>query len=244
MSVVSSVVESALNTALTVGTAALHTLSPDNYEYYMCSLELLNADGDQEGFMSFVVMPNNLSETTTPIQSQTKTKNGFVTLINGSFAPVTINLQGTFGRKFRLVTDIIDPNSSSKDFFNGNIGKLLGSTVSIKSGYGLTRVLQYILKAANELDKNGRPRILLFNNWAFNTAYVVDVMSYSFSQSTENNMLWFYQVQLKGIAPADSIQKTSQSNGNMLSSIKSNAIAQGLSNIISSVTRTASWSYI
>lgn len=244
MSAITSVIENTLNAAMTVGKAALHAMAPDNYEYYMCSLELIDCSGNQVGFISFVVMPNNITESTTPIQTQTKTKNGMVTLFNNSFAPVNISLQGTFGRKFKIVTDMVDPSEKGKNFFNSNIGKIAGIGIAVKSGYGLTRVLQYILKKTNELDTQGRPYILLFNNYSFNSSYVVDVMSYSFNQSIENNMLWFYELQLKAIAPGSAVRSSKQNNAQLLKVVASNAIAQGLTNVINDVKRNNTLKYV
>ena len=244
MSAITSVIENTLNAAMTVGKAALHAMAPDNYEYYMCSLELIDCSGNQVGFISFVVMPNNITESTTPIQTQTKTKNGMVTLFNDSFAPVNISLQGTFGRKFKIVTDMVDPSEKGNNFFNDNIGKIAGVEIAIKSGYGLTRVLQYILKKTNELDTQGRPYILLFNNYSFNSSYVVDVMSYSFNQSIENNMLWFYELQLKAIAPGSAVRSSKQNNAQLLKVVASNAIAQGLTNVINDVKRNNTLKYV
>lgn len=244
MSSADSIRENALNAIMTVGRAALHATAPDNYEYYMCSLELIDYMKEQVGFISFVVMPNNISESTTPIQTQTKTKNGMVTLFNDSFAPVTISVQGTFGRKFRIIANMTDPSERGKNFFNGNLGKITGVNTAVKSGYGLTRVLQYILKKTNELDSQGRPYILLFNNYSFNTSYVVDVISYSFTQSVENNMMWFYDFQLKAIAPGSAIKSKKQNNAQLLKSVASNAIAQGLTNVINDVKRNNSMKYV
>lgn len=244
MSLITSATRNNLNVAMTVSRAALHTISPDNYEYYMCSLELIDCSGNQVGFISFVVMPNNITETTTPIQSQTKTNSGLVTLFNDSFAPVNISLQGTFGRKFKIVTEIENPNEKSNNFFSGNFGKIRGVDVALKSGYGLTRVLKYILQKANELDNYQRPYILLFNNYAFNSSYVVDVMNYSFNQSIENNMLWFYEIQLKAIAPGNAVRSSKQINSKSLRSISSNAIAQGITNVINDVKRNNIFRYV
>lgn len=244
MSAVDSVRANALNAIMTVGRAALHATAPDNYEYYMCSLELIDRYGEQVGFISFVIMPNNITESTTPIQTQTKTKNGMVTLFNDSFAPVSISVQGTFGRKFRIVANMTDPNEKGKNFFNGNLGKVAGINTAVKSGYGLTRVLQYILKKTNELDAQGRPYILLFNNYSFNTSYVVDVMSYSFTQSVENNMLWFYEFQLKAVAPGSAVKSRKPNNAQLLKTVASNTIAQGLTNVLNDVKRNNLFKYV
>lgn len=240
---INSSIGNALNAAMTVGSAALHMIAPDNYEYYMCSLEVIDCNRKQIGFISFIVMPNNISESRTPIQTQTKTKNGLVTLFNDSFNPVIISLQGTFGRKFRIVTNLTDP-SEKKSFFDGNVGKILGTNIMIKSGYGLSKLLKFILDKSNEVDKDGRPYLLLFNNYAFNTSYVVDVVSYTFNQSIENNMMWYYDFQLKATAPGSAVQTKKQSNAQLLKTVASNAIAQGLSNVINDVKRNNSLKYI
>ena len=225
-----------------IGESALHMLAPDNFEYYQCSLELLDVEKNQVGFISFVVMPNNISESRAPIQTQVKTRSGVVTNFNDSFAPVNITLQGTFGRRFRIVTGIVDPSPKRwngwGNFFNGNMGKaMFGFETAYKSGYGLTKVLKFILEKANELDSKGRPYILLYNNYAFNTSYVVDVVNSSFNQSIENNRLWFYEISLKAVAPASAVQTEGQRNAKLLKMVASNAIAQGLSNVVKDVKR-------
>lgn len=248
MNAVTSTVSNTLNAAMTVGKAALHAAAPDNYEYYLCSLELLSSNADRIGFISFIVMPNNISESTQPIQTQTKTKSGLITLFNDSFCPVSISLQGTFGRKFRLVTGLVDPADASdkkwKNFLNGNFGKIKDFTIGVKSGYGMTRVLKYILERANTLDDNSRPYILLYNNYSFNSSYVVDVINYSFNQSTENNMLWFYNLQLKAVAPGSAVKTNKQNMGSLLAAVASNAIAQGLTKLVNDVKRNNTFKYI
>lgn len=243
-----SVVSNALNAAITLGKSALHTLMPDNYEYYMCSLELRDYSKNKIGFISFIVMPNNLSESRQPIQTQTKTKNGIVTLFNDSFTPVNIAIQGTFGRKFRLVSGLIDPMDASDkkitNFLNGNWVRIKNMTVGAKSGYGLTKVLKYILDKSLEVDSNNHPYVLVFTNYSFHTSYVVDLINYSFSQSTENNMMWFYDIQLKGIAPGSAIKTAGQSNGSLLQSVASNAICQGLTKVVNDVKRNNILKYI
>ena len=242
-------ITNAMSIVESIGESALHMLAPDNYEYYMCSLELLDCDKKQIGFISFVVMPNNISESGAPIQTQTKTKSGIVTMFNDSFSPVNITLQGTFGRRFRIVTGMVDPVSKDrsgwKNFFNGNMGKAVFSfETAYTGGYGLTKILQHIIKKANELDANGRPYILLYNNYAFNTSYVVDVVNSSFNQSIDNNRMWFYELSLKAVAPGDAVQSVKARNVKQLKQVASNVIAQGLSNIVKDVKRNNDLSFI
>ena len=242
-------ITSALSVAESVGESALHMLAPDNYEYYQCSLELLDVEKNQVGFNSFVVMPNNISESRPTLQTQVKTNSGIVTTFNDSFTPVNITLQGTFGRRFRIVTGIVDPSPKRwngwGNFFNGNMGKAaFGFETAYKSGYGLTKVLKYILEKSTKLDSRGRPYILLYNNYAFNTSYVVDVVNSSFNQSIENNRLWFYEISLKAVAPGSAVQTEGKKNAKLLKTVASNAIAQGLSNIVGDVKRNNNLTFI
>ena len=77
----SNVATSGINTAYqsvfdslaTMGRAGIHALAPDNFEYYGCSLELLDSNGNIVGLIDFAVMPNNIVETKTTMMQITKT---------------------------------------------------------------------------------------------------------------------------------------------------------------------------
>ena len=105
-------------------------------------------------------------------------------------------------------------------------------------------MLKYILEKSTELDSRGRPYILLYNNYAFNTSYVVDVVNSSFNQSIENNRLWFYEISLKAVAPGSAVQTSGKKNAKLLKTVASNAIAQGLSNIVGDVKRNNNLTFI
>ena len=239
---VNSVVENASEAIVTIGKSALHALAPDNFEYYMCSLELLDSSGNTKGFMTFSVMPNNILESETQIATITKTRSGVVNLFNSTFVPKDISIQGTFGRKFRLLLGNKEPeNVSAIPFFGGNLGfDIMGGDVLIKTGYGLVRMLESMIKESWRLDDKKNPCILIFNNYAFNTSYVVEVLQRSYSQSVENNMLWYYSLEMKAVAPASAVKRT---NGNtdtssFITSVASGAIAKGIGGILKDVTRS------
>lgn len=221
-----------------VGRSALHAVAPDDIEYYLCSLELVDSDLNRHGFISFVVMPDQLSENHQPIQTVTKTHQGIITTFNDSFAPVDISCAGTFGRKFRIISGIRDVAGSSKTtaLLNLNLGAIKGfklGTVDfgVKSGYGLTKILEHILSTANHTADNGRPYFLLYKNYSFNTQYVVDVVSYSFSQSLASNMMWNYQFQLRGVAKDLHITQKDDLV-KKLKTVSGTAISNGLTKII------------
>ena len=223
-------IQQTLDAVLTFGKSAVHTIMPDDYEFYLCSLELYNSKKIRVGFISFVVMPDQIAESHSPIQTEVKTHGGIVTVINTTCAPVDISLAGTFGRKWRLVSNFQDPTKKKNGFLNLNFGKILGMEVGVKSGYGLVKLLDKILQKSQELDDYGKPHFLTFNNYSFNTAYIVNVSNYTYSQSYEQNMIWNYQLNLRAVGyKPSSINK----KGNLLGTVASNAISSGLTKIIS-----------
>jgi hypothetical protein len=53
-----------LNLLATVGRAAIHSQFPDDFEYYLCALELVRTDDSTtEEFLVFPVMPSMISVT-------------------------------------------------------------------------------------------------------------------------------------------------------------------------------------
>lgn len=222
-----------MNALITVGKSAVHTIIPDEYEYYLCSLELYDSVHTKVGYISFVIMPDQISESHSPIQNIVKTHGGIVTVINPTFAPIDISLTGTFGRKWRLVSNYKDPTKKRSDFSNLNSGKMLNMSIGVKSGYGLTKVLEKILNESSNLDSLGKPHTLIFNNYAFNTSYVVNVMNFSFSQSTEQNMVWAYSVSLRAVGHKPIYTK--ETAGGFLGKVASNAIAGGLTKLCTSM---------
>lgn len=238
---VNSVVENTREAVMTFGKAALHTLAPDNFEYYMCSLELLDSYGYSKGFIYFAVMPDNILENRTQIATITKTNKGVSTLFNDTFVPRDISIQGTFGRKFRLLLGMKESeNVSSIPYFSGNLGiNVLENDTLIKTGYGLTKMLKNMIESSTKLDDMGNPCVLIFNNYALNTHYVVEVMQDSYSQSVENNMIWYYSLEMKAVAPADAVKRKENKNVKFLTSVASNSIAKSISNILKDISRSS-----
>lgn len=220
-----------IDSVLEVGKSALHVLIPDDYEYYLCSLELYDSNFKKEGFLSFVVMPDQIMENHTPIQTMTKTHGGIVTTFNPTFAPIDISFSGTFGKKFRMVTNVVQDPTKKKggNLLNLNLGKLGNVGIGVKSGYGLTKVLEHILRMANKTDGNNKPYFLIFNNYAFNTSYVVNVVNFQFTQSYEQNMIWHYNVTLKAVGRKP---KKLNKKWNLLGQVASNSISNGLTKTI------------
>lgn len=228
-----------------VGRAGLHVLGPDNFEYYMCSFSLRNRNMEEVAYMSFPVMPNNIMESQQAVASITKTNNGIVTQFNSSFNPKDISIQGTFGRKLRLILGNKEfvPQAAAgfamaQKFFNGNIGingGIAGTDILIKTGFGLTKMMQRILDAAYSGDEDG-PYIIVFTNYAFNTSYVVEPLQRSFSQSTENNMLWYYNVEMKAVADWSDLSM-GENIGKFMGQVAANAVSNTLTKVLNSAIR-------
>ncbi len=236
---VDAVYENVKNVAANIGQAALHSLAPDDFEYYLCSLELLDSTGNTKGFMFFTVMPNNITESKIQIASITKTNKGISTLFNSTFVPRDISIQGTFGRKIRLLVGIKEPQNVSKiPFFSGNLGLNVEGDSVIKTGYGLVKMMKSIIDESFKVDKNGNACILIFNNYAFNTHYVVEVMQSAFSQNIENNMLWYYNLEMKAVAPASAVKMQNQDGDKRyFERVAANAIAKGIGDLLNDISR-------
>lgn len=240
---VNSIRENVISVVDTLGRAALHAMAPDNFEYYMCSLELLDSSKSTKGFMTFAVMPNNILETKTEIATINKTNRGVVTTFNSSFVPRDISIQGTFGRKLRLIIGAKEPSNGDKTWFgnlmsSGNLGfNMMGGGVLVKTGYGLTKMLKKIVDTAYTLDENGKPHTLIWTNYALNTSYVVEILQSSYSQTYENNMLWYYNLEMKAVAPASAIK--TENFGGFMKGVAANSIGNAIKNLLGDVTRSA-----
>lgn len=238
-----NVAQQVIDSAMSVGKAALHAVMPDDIEYYLCSLELVNCKDERVGFLSFSVMPEQINENHTPIQTMVKTNNAVVTNFNSSFAPIDISISGTFGRKFRLLLDykdpkdVLTPGGASMQSISLDFGTIAGVSSGVKSGYGMTKILEHILRGANNVDVNGKPYYLKFCNYSLNTAYIVDVVNFSFSQSMANNCMWNYSFTLRAVADLRKYNSSKNKLKELLPQVASNSIASGLTNIVNGMTR-------
>ena len=121
---------------------------------------------------------------------------------------------------------------------SGNLGfNMLGGDVLVKTGYGLTKMLKKIVDTAYTLDENGKPHTLIWTNYAFNTSYVVEILQSSYSQTYENNMLWYYNLEMKAVAPASAIK--TENFGGFMKRVAANSIGNAIGNLLRDVTRSA-----
>lgn len=184
--------------------AYINSLYPDEFEYYLCSFELMNDVGVVEQVLIFPVMPDSIQESRTSLVNVKKTMSSVVSLTNNTFAPTTVNITGSFGKKLRI---LLGPKqtTASAFYFEKQI-KVANETIElnaeIKSGYGVTKKLEQMIKKSQREEGY----LLFFYNLALNNNYLVEVTDMSFQQSMENNMLWNYSLSMKSLANAEDVR--------------------------------------
>lgn len=192
-----------------IGRAGVHSLYPDEFEYYACALELTSSNGDTEEFFVFPVMPDSLEENSVVNTNIKKTGYGVVSLHNTSFIPFPIKLSGSFGRKLRIIlggTEFSNSGFSFEKFKNDPLEQAAAIfNTNVKSGYGAIKVLERIVKKSLVNDRYGLPRRLFFYNLALNSNYLVEYINLTKTQSVGSNMIWRYSLDLKAIAPATQV---------------------------------------
>jgi hypothetical protein len=189
-----------------VGRSALHTQYPDDIEFYLVALELLDSKNKTLDLLIFPINPQSLTITNNNITNVEKTFSGISVVKNPTFVPIDISLKGTFGRKMRFLLGRNKIEASAFNFgkkfskYRDNYKKTVLNATA-KTGYGVCKILEGIHNDSVGLDEYGNSRKVYFYNLAFNSSFQVEMMSLTFEQSYESNMIWNYTLQLKAIAP-------------------------------------------
>lgn len=206
-----------LNLLSTLGKSGLNLLHPNEFELYLCALELTDQNGNTLKYFVFPVMPSGIDENLPQLTNIKKTMAGVTVLSSPTFNPTDISLAGNFGRKFKVLlgTDATELISSFTTA-DGSLTKqsVLGGAANffdnrIKTGYGCIKILQDIIEQSQQVDSKGIRR-LIFYNLALGNSYLVKAINLRFSQSQESNMIWNYNLQLKSIAPLSAIMTSQQ----------------------------------
>lgn len=189
-----------------VGRQALHNQYPDDIEFYLIALELLDSKNKTLDLLIFPINPQSISEVNTNITNVEKTFSGVSVVKNPTFVPIDINLKGTFGRRMKFLLGRSKIEASAFNFgkkfskYRDNYKKAVFNATA-KTGYGICKILQGIHNDSVGLDEHGNSRKVYFYNLALNSSYQVEMISLTFEQSYESNMIWNYTLQLKAVAP-------------------------------------------
>lgn len=220
----------------TIGRSAVASMFPNDIEVYITVLELVDGSDRVVEYFLFPTNPNSISESIPQIRNVKKTAGGISVTSTNTFKPRIIDLQGDFGRKFKILVGAEMINFSAFNFsqqlrknFNN---KVFSNTV--KTGYGCIKVLERIIEKADQLDMDGHPHFLHLYNLSFGTSYLVKPIGQpTFSQTMDKNMIWSYQVQFQALAPLDQME-----NYNELGNLKQlgfSLIQKNLNNSLASI---------
>lgn len=185
--------------------SGLHTLFPDEVENYAMSMELVNADGVTVDMLVFPVMPSEVTISGRTMETIKKTSGGVVSLHTQTFVPFAINISGTFGRKFRVLLGNESVLAAGLNLFQDVTKDAKAPfNLKIKTGYGVTKVLERIIQNSRRTDRLGRSYRLIVSLQAFNLNVVAVVNDgYNFNMNDQrNNMMWGYSIPMTAIAPA------------------------------------------
>jgi|GEM_PF-2698785 len=184
--------------------AYLTTLYPSEFEFYLTTIERTDINGNLLEQIIFPVSPQSINETRQSLVNIKKTNSSIVSMTNRTFAPTTITLNGTFGRKFRIMfVNEATEMGSSFNFKMSYDKKDPSKKVSgvVKSGYGTTKLLEGILNRS----QTSSGSLLFLYNYALGNHYLVECTDMQFSQSMENNMFWNYSLNFKTLARAEDV---------------------------------------
>lgn len=198
-----------------LGKAGLNALYPNDFDYYVVSLELVDSLGNTVEFLVFPVPPKSLSQTDTNVSTVKMNFKGITTINYPGFVPKTINVQGDFGRYLKILvgSQFVNASKRSESTVSGNYDPFVDRSItqipfssSTKTGYGAMKVLQAIHRKSNTLDQRDRPHKLFFYNPALGDNFMVKSDQLIINQSKETNMIWQYNLSMKAIAPAYAIR--------------------------------------
>lgn len=202
------------------GRAVANALFPNDFEYYSVALELTTSDDKTVEYLTFPVPPEAIRVVSTQITNIRKTVGGVIAMSTPTYIPIRINIKGTFGRKLRILLGSgIDLGGLSALRFSATAGvyskeqaqgtgkrKLGIFNPTIKTGYGVTKILQSIYDKSNALDDKNQPFRCYFYNPMLGESYLIKINDLTLNQDKNaSNMLWNYSLDMTTLAPLDSL---------------------------------------
>lgn len=180
----------------------LHSKYPSDFEYYLLALEIRDYDAPLAGkriknSLIFPVNPERIFMLEKKLSKITKTFKGVVINEIESFVPFSINISGTFGRKFRVLF-----GSKIGGYVTDDVEyQKLSNATTVKTGYGVLKELQNLFKMSRKSNQNGRPYRTILYNLMFSSIYLVELQDLKITQSQDKNRLWYYDLQMMVVSP-------------------------------------------
>jgi hypothetical protein len=204
--------------AVTEGRVALHAKNPNDFEYYAMSLELVDSQFNTLKIMHFPVMPTAIAISRTSPLNIKKTGHAYFTQYTDAFQAYNLSIQGTFGRKFRLLIHKEESDKRLKDY-----------DLNVKTGYGTTKLLEDMILQSQEVAESNTKgstnhKFLILYNLTFNQQFIIEVMNFQFNQSMENNTMWNYSLDIRALGDVRQLQgfDSEKSLKNLLTNAKLN----------------------
>lgn len=200
-----------------VGKSTLSAIYPNDFEFYLCAFELIEA-GRTIDYFVFPVQPSSIQKIE-PTRTNVKVSmSGITVLKNSSIIPKEISIKGNFGRNFKILT--MQGVAFSNTLFQKGAGLTIGTpmfSTGIKTGYGAIKILQNMLNESNKISSTGKPRQLYFYNMALGESYLVTTTpnGSTYSQTQDMNMIWQYSVNLSVLAPLSEISDAQKEKGEL-----------------------------
>lgn len=208
-----------LGNALEVGVSAArgmqNAIYPNEFEYYALTLELVNSVGATVEFLTFPVMPESMAYDDMKVANIQKTLGGISSIDNDSYTPKTVDINGTFGKRFKLLLkpsekvtgfEQVDTSNFVRSFDAGQVAiKKPVFDERLKSGFGATKLLEKIISMSSLLDEYGEPYRLYLYNPVLGHNFVVKCTRFQLNMDRSTNTMWRYTVQLTVIAPLDAV---------------------------------------
>lgn len=239
---------------VSMGSQMMSCLFPNDFEWYMVALELVDSQENTIDYLTFPITPSAITKTE-PVKTNIRRSMGGTTVLTSpTFTPQEINIKGNFGRNIKfLISAGVSPlganlstDSSKFNLYSIQGGKntvpmmkFPGFALGIKTGYGVIKILQAILSKSVGLDNFGQPMQLNFYNMALGESYrvVVPPSGYQFSQDLSNNMIWNYNITLMAVAPLEAISGWgSKMWANIGMQLAASAIQTGVSMVATAAT--------
>ena len=206
----------------TIGRAGLNGLFPNDFEVYMVSLELTTSRGELVDFLSFPILPKSMSQSEAKRINVKKSLQGIVVTTSNSFTPKEITMQGNFGRSFKIALSPRTTASGVGFKFSTRAGIFKSTDTNprstklttpvfdstVKTGYGLIKILQSIIDKSTSLDDEGRPFRLFLHNPTIGGSWLVTPTQNPLvlGQNLQLNMIHTYNLNLTLLAPLDSLR--------------------------------------
>jgi len=227
-----------------IGKAGVHALIPNDFEYYVVTLELTDSQGDTVEYLTFPVTPSSIIYDDTKITNIKKSFSGVTALDTETFVPKNITLQGTFGKKLRvLVGPALSSNQSSSSGVFDTLktdGLQIKTNIlnaKLKTGYGTTKVLEAIHKKSSGLDQYNRPNRLFLYIPPLGHSFLIKINSLKLEQNYgASNMMWNYTLQISTLA--NSADLVEQGKG-LITALAFDNLQRSANQLVNSIKQSA-----